>query len=109
MPTAITKKIIGLPRMTTLPGLRREFIPEFVKRLAMIKDVHVWIEPEYGSDLGFFEREYLKSGKNVFLAKKEKIFSEADIVILRASPEIEDISLMHPGQILVSKLHFPTY
>jgi alanine dehydrogenase len=98
------KITIGLPRMATQPGLRREFVPNFVMNLIDI-GYTVWLENDYGSDLGFKSEDY----PGVKYVDRKQLFTNADIVLFRASPVMSEIKLMRQPQILISKLHFPTH
>lgn len=96
--------IIGLPRMATMSGFRREFTPDFVDGLIRM-NLKVFLERGYGSDLGFSEESY----DHVEWKDRKEIFTQANIVVFLASPVMEEVGLMKPGQMLMSMLHFSTH
>jgi alanine dehydrogenase len=52
---------IGLPRMHKEPGERRDFLPDFVGRLAR-RGAEIYLEHGYGSGMGISADEYQQKG-----------------------------------------------
>ncbi len=89
-------------------GHKRDYTPNFVRRLANLPDVQILLEQGYGEDLNFSEKDYVLN-KNIMTTDKDSIFRNSDIVLTLTCPNIEKVELMSPGQILISMLHYPTH
>jgi len=99
--------IIGFPRMDTIQGLKRDFPPVFVRSIMANNNVTVLLETDYGTDLGYTNKQYA-GGKTQF-ANRGEVFSSSDLIIVLTAPSDSDIKKMKKGAILLSMLHYATH
>lgn len=99
--------IIGFPRMDTVPGLQRDFPPDFVRDIMANKNVTVLIEEDYGKDLGYMSKQY--TGRKTQFTSRREIFISSDFIIVLTAPSDFEIKQMKKGAILLSMLHFATH
>jgi len=95
---------LGLPRMHKEQNEGRDFLPSFVRKAASWFDAIV-LEENYGSFLGFQEKEY-QSPKVTFSSWRQ-CFSQ-DIVLVLRYPDEAELSALKEGACLISMIHFPT-
>ena len=97
---------IGFPKMMKEPGEKRVFLPEFIQYLTTL-GVTICVEEGYGSRSGFTFSDYQQANRFVRESTHAETFKQ-DIVIMLRSPIPEEMSLIKPGGVLFSMLHFPT-
>lgn len=98
---------IGLPRMHKEPGERRDFLPDFVGRLAR-RGAEIYLEHGYGSGMGISADEYQqKGGTAVHFVSREETYRQPYVLVLRY-PTDDEIRLMPPGACLMAMVHYPT-
>ena len=90
------------------PGERRDFLPDFVKKVADA-GVDVAIETGLGSGMGLRDADYLAVSPRVRVVANAEAWTQ-DLVILLRSPEVEEYPglLTRRGTTLIAMLHFPT-
>jgi alanine dehydrogenase len=103
MPDAIS---FGLARMHVENGERRDFLPSLVANLEK-RGAQIYLEYEYGADLGLTEGDYLKVAPGVQFVSYEEVFQKQNILVLRC-PANESLQMMASGSCLISMLHYPT-
>ncbi len=97
---------IGLPRMHKERGERRDFLPQFVRRVSEL-GVKVELDHGYGRGMGLQESEYIKVTDSVRFAGHYETYQQ-DLVLVLRYPNDEELRLMRPGSCLISMIHFPT-
>ncbi len=98
---------IGLPRMHKEPGERRDFLPDFVGKLAR-RGAEIYPEHGYGSGMGIGEEAYHQAGGTaVHFVSREETYRQPYVLVLRY-PTDDEIRLMQPGACLISMVHYPT-
>ncbi|GAB4262834.1 MAG: hypothetical protein Kow0080_00530 [Candidatus Promineifilaceae bacterium] len=98
---------IGLPRMHKEPGERRDFLPDFVGKLAR-RGAEIYLEHSYGSGMGIGEEAYHQAGGTaVHFVSREETYRQPYVLVLRY-PTDDEIRLMQPGACLISMVHYPT-
>ncbi len=100
-------KSIAFPKMHKEKGERRDFVPFLFKSLSKYKNVNIYLENNYGEDMGISKEEYLKVNPNVHFVDHKEVYSKDAIIVLRA-PSKEELNLMKPRSVLVSMLHYDT-
>jgi len=99
-------KSVGLPRMHKEKGEKRDFLPEFLKKLDKYS-VEILLEEGYGSKMEISPDKYLEANSKTRFAKVEEVYNQDMIIVLRA-PEMEEINLMKNSSVLMSMLHYET-
>lgn len=101
-------KTVGFPRMHREPGERRDFLPDFVKKVADA-GVDVAVETGIGSGMGLSDERYLAVSPRVRVTDNAQAWTQ-DLVILLRSPEVEEYPalLTRRGTTIIAMLHFPT-
>lgn len=97
---------IGFPRMHKEPGEKRDFLPNFVSKIAR-RTTDIFLEYGYGSELGYRERDYLQGNPNVKFTSREEVYKQEYVLVLRC-PNEDEIQTMCPGSCLISMIHYPT-
>ena len=97
---------IGLPRMHLEPGEKRDFLPEFVKRLYHYGFV-IFLEHGYGTGMGYQDDDYLAVAPTARFTTFEETYQK-DIVLVLRYPGDDVVAAIQPNTCLVSMLHFPT-
>lgn len=98
---------VGLPRMHREAGERRDFLPDFVRKI-LGAGASVVVEYGIGSGMGLSDDNYTGLSPNVRAADNLTAWKQ-DLVLVLRSPEVEEYSaLLRSGTTLVSMLHFPT-
>lgn len=97
---------IGLARIHQEPGEVRDFLPDFVARLAQF-GAQVILEHNYGCGLGMSEADYQAAAPDIKFAELEEVYQQ-DIVLVLRYPGDDKVRWMRPGACLVSMLHYPT-
>lgn len=100
------KKSFGFPKMNKEDKEVRAFLPSFFRKLDDA-NIGIWLENNYGKEMGFSENDYLKENNHINFVKRDKVLSKDVVVVLR-TPENEELKKMIPGSILVSMLHYTT-
>ena len=98
---------VGLVRMAEHPGERRDFLPRFVRELEALGADEVVLEHGYGSGLGIATDAYLDRTRSVRFDDRDACLAQDVVVVLRC-PDDEVLSLLRPGALLVSMLHYAT-
>jgi alanine dehydrogenase len=88
-------------------GERRDFLPELVRWLDREGVTEIVLEQGYGTGLGVAPEAYLSACGRARFATAAECFAQDVVVVLRC-PEPEELSLLRPGAVLVSMLHYPT-
>lgn len=99
-------KSVGLPRMNKEKGEKRDFLPEFVKKLDKYP-VDVVLEEGYGSKMEISPDKYLEYNPRARFGSFEEVYNQDLIIVLR-SPDLEEIDLMKEHSVLMSMLHYET-
>lgn len=97
---------LGLPRMHKEPSERRDFLPEFVGRLAR-RGASPVLEEGYGSGMGLSTDDYRQQAEGVRFASRREVYQQPWVLVLRA-PDADELDWMAPGSLLISMLHYPT-
>ena len=97
---------IGLPKMLKETGERRVFLPSLLARLHRSK-IDIFLEHDYGSEVGLTKSDYLKVAPNVKFADHETVYQQDYVLVLRC-PTDDELKMMKPGSCLISMLHYPT-
>ncbi len=100
------KKNIGFPKMHKEINEKRSFLPAFFGEFKEC-DIEIWLEHDYGKEMGFTEEDYLKGNGNIIFDTKEVIYSKDIVMVLRA-PINEELKIMKRGSVLISMLHYIT-
>ncbi|MCT4606590.1 MAG: alanine dehydrogenase [Marinisporobacter sp.] len=100
------KKItsIGLPKIRGIKGEIRVFLPSFVKKLK-IYPIELFLEENYGVEMGFSKEDYLKANDQVKFVSHEEVY-EKDLVIVLKAPHDDEIEMMNRKCMLISMLHY---
>lgn len=96
---------IGIPRETTFQENRVALSPEAVS--VLVSNGHeVAVEHGAGEGAHFYDTDYSEAGARILFDKQE-LFT-AQIIVKSAPVSAEEVSLLHPGQIVISPIHLPT-
>lgn len=100
------KKItsIGLPKIRGIKGEIRGFLPSFIKKLKLYP-IKLFLEDNYGAEMGFSEEDYLKANDQVKFVSYEEVY-EKDLVIILKAPNDDEIEMMNRNCMLISMLHY---
>ncbi|MEA3422212.1 MAG: alanine dehydrogenase [Bacillota bacterium] len=99
-------KNIGFPKMHKEINEIRAFLPAFFGELKE-SDIEIWLENDYGKEMGFAKEDYLKENGNIIFDKKEVVYSRDIVIVLRA-PINEELKSMKRDSVLISMLHYIT-
>lgn len=102
----MAKLSVGLACMHQEAGERRDFLPDFVARLAE-SGAEVVLESGYGCGIGLSEADYLERAPRARFASLREVYNQ-DIVLVLRYPGDEKVRWMRPGACLVSMVHYPT-
>jgi alanine dehydrogenase len=105
MADAAGRITIGIPRMRTEAGERRDFLPPLIGLLAGL-GAEIYVESGIGSGMGYSDSDYLSISPNVHAVDDDTAFAQDVVVVLRAPEGRYD--KLRRGAILLSMLHFPT-
>lgn len=97
---------LGFPRMHKEQNEKRDFLPDFFRRLKS-ENAEFFLEEGYGSAMSITDEEYLNANKNLKFVSNIECYKKDIIVVLR-SPEFKEIDYMKDGSTLLSMLHYPT-
>ena len=97
---------IGMPRMQVEFGERRDFLPNFIKRISRY-GAKVFLEFGYGSEMGFTDDDYRILAPDVQFASHDEVFNQDYVMVIRCPTE-DELRLLKPGATLISMLHYPT-
>ena len=103
-PVSKQKMFIGIPLETTLYENRVALVPHSVQSLVG-QGHRVVVQQGAGERSNYTDNDYSEAGAEVTSAVEEVY--KADIIIKVAPPTLEEISLLHPDQILISPLQIP--
>ena len=98
------KLTIGIPMETRLQENRVALVPASIAGLVAAGH-HVLIEAGAGLKTNYIDHRYSEAGAEIAYSK-ERVF-KSDILIKVAPPTLDEIDLMHAGQILISPLQIP--
>ncbi len=95
---------IGIPKECSFQEDRIALTPQAVS--VLVSNGHeVAIEHEAGEGAHFYDTDYSEAGARIVADSKELF--KAEIIVKSAPVRAEEITLMHPGQIVISPLHLP--
>ena len=98
------KLTIGIPTETRLQENRVALVPASIAGLVAAGH-HVLIEAGAGMKTNYIDHRFSEAGAEIAYSK-ERVF-KSDILIKVAPPTLDEIDLMHPGQVLISPLQIP--
>lgn len=98
------KMTIGIPMETRLQENRVALVPASIAGLVAAGH-HVLVEAGAGMKTNYIDHRFSEAGAEIAYSK-ERVF-KSDILIKVAPPTIDEIDLMHPGQVLISPLQIP--
>lgn len=98
------KYIIGIPKEILHHENRVALVPTSVHNLTLYGH-QVIIETGAGEKSFYQDSEYSEAGAKISRSKKEVY--DSDIILKIAPPTLEEIDLLHEGQILISPLQLP--
>jgi len=94
---------IGVLKEIKTEEYRVGMIPQIVKEL--VNDGHiVLIEKDAGEGAGFSNKDYTDAG--AMIVEKEEIFDSARLIVKVKEPQMSEIELLKPGQIIFTFFHF---
>ena len=97
------KMTIGVLKEIKTEEYRVGMIPQIVKEL--VNDGHiVLIEKNAGEGAGFSNKDYTDAG--AMIVEKEEIFDSARLIVKVKEPQMSEIELLKPGQIIFTFFHF---
>lgn len=94
---------IGVPKEVKEHEYRVGLTPSSVKEIKRT-GACVFVETQAGSSIGFSDEDYQQAGAEIVI-DVQKIFNSSDLIIKVKEPQKEEISLLHPNQILFTFLH----
>jgi len=98
------KITIGIPKEVRLQENRVAMVPASISSL--VADGHrVVVEKGAGVKTNYSDHRFSEAGAEIAYSK-EQVF-KSSILLKVAPPTIEEIELMHPGQVLISPLQIP--
>ncbi|KAJ53133.1 alanine dehydrogenase [Clostridium tetanomorphum] len=97
---------LGFPRMHKEKNEKRDFLPDFFRRLSG-ENAEFFLEEGYGEAMGISKEEYLQANNNIKFVSNRECY-EKDIVTVLRSPEFNEIDYMKDESALISMLHYPT-
>jgi alanine dehydrogenase len=98
------KLTIGIPTETRLQENRVALVPASIAGLVAAGH-HVLVEQGAGLKTNYIDHRFSEAGAEIVYSKEE-VF-KSNILIKVAPPTLEEIDLMHPGQVLISPLQIP--
>ncbi len=98
------KMTIGIPMETRLQENRVALVPASIAGLVAAGH-NVLVEAGAGMKTNYIDHRFSEAGAEIAYSK-ERVF-KSDILIKVAPPTIDEIDLMHPGQVLISPLQIP--
>lgn len=96
---------VGIPKETNPHENRVALVPSSVTAL-VANGIKVVVESNAGIKSNFTDHDYSEAGAEIAVSP-EKVF-QANIILKVAPPNLEEVELMHPNQILISPLQIPT-
>ncbi|MBA6413923.1 Re/Si-specific NAD(P)(+) transhydrogenase subunit alpha [Parahaliea sp. F7430] len=93
---------IAIPKETHPGENRVPVVPGTVKKLCLL-GAEVTIEPGMGEGSGFTDEQYTEAGASIE-PDRNKLFSEAEILLRLRKPTLEEVALMSSGCIHISYL-----
>lgn len=104
VPRKRNKLYIGVPKESTPQENRIALVPSSVETL-IAHGHRVVVQSGAGEKSSFIDHDYSESGADIAYSP-EQVY-QADIIIKVAPPTLEEITFMHPNQILISPLQLP--
>jgi alanine dehydrogenase len=98
---------VGLPRMHQETGERRDFLPSLVAWLDGADVEAVVLEEGYGSAMDVPTEVYREASRRARFGSYEECLRQ-DVVLVLRCPTNGDLSMLRPGSVFVSMLHFAT-
>ena len=98
------KLYVGIPREIIIQENRVALVPSSVATL-VAHGHRVVLETGSGEKSNYTDQDYSEAGAEIAYSA-EQVY-KADIILKVAPPILEEIDLMHPGQILISPLQLP--
>jgi alanine dehydrogenase len=95
--------IIGVPKEIKDHEYRVSLTPEAVRTLRHAGH-EVLLEPSAGEGSGYADEHYRQAGARL-AASKEALFKEAALILKVKEPQLSEICLFRPGQVLFTYLH----
>lgn len=98
------KMLIGIPREKSLQENRVALVPHSVQHL-VANGHRVLVQAGAGERAKFSDLEYSEAGAEI--VHERKTVFEANVLLKTAPPRLDEIELMHPGQVLISPITLP--
>lgn len=95
---------IGIPKEVTMQENRVALVPSSVRTLVG-RGHNVLVEVDAGIKSSLTNHDFSEAGAQIAYSAKQVY--EAGVILKVAPPTLEEIDLMHPGQILISPLQLP--
>jgi alanine dehydrogenase len=95
--------IIGVPKEIKDHEYRVSVTPDGVHALSQAGH-EVLVEPSAGIGSGYTDEQYRQAGARL-AASKETLFKEAALIVKVKEPQLSEIRLFRPGQVLFTYLH----
>lgn len=94
---------IGVPKEKKNHEYRVGLVPEAVHELTLLGH-DVFVEQDAGFGAGCSNEDYEKAGAKICSNPKE-VFDSSELIIKVKEPQLDEIKLLHEGQILFTYLH----
>ncbi len=95
---------IGIPKEVIMQENRTALVPSSV--MTLVGHGHrILVESEAGKKSNFTNHDYSEAGAEIAYSQ-EQVY-KADVILKVAPPTLDEIELMHAGQILISPLQLP--
>ncbi|MCB0705801.1 MAG: alanine dehydrogenase [Saprospiraceae bacterium] len=98
------KMFIGIPKEMTHSENRIPLVPSSVKALVAYGH-RVVIEQGAGKRSRYSDIDFSEKGAEI-VSSREEVY-KADVILRVAPPQLDEIELMRPNQVLISPLHLP--
>lgn len=96
---------LGIPRESTFQENRVALTPEAVS--VLVSSGHeVAVEHKAGEGAHYYDTDYSEAGARIIYDKQA--LYQAQIIVKSAPVGKEEVTLLHPGQIVISPIHLPT-
>lgn len=100
-------KSFGFPRMLFEKNEKRDFTPDFFRRMRDFK-IKIFLEDNYGSRLGYSKDDYFQSNPEISFVPRRKTF-QCEVVTIIRTPSLKELILMKKDSVLFSMIHFVTH
>ena len=98
------ERTIGLPRMHKEAEERRDFLPALVRCLDAAGVEEIVVEDAYGSGMGLTTVAYRRASERTRVGRHDECLDQ-DVVLVLRCPDLDEISRLRPGALLLSMLH----